>query len=69
VTGRRGRGRKVVAGSKRLRAGRAVVVTGRATRAGRRLLRRTLKRRKRIRLNVRVDLPGATVRRKVTLRP
>ena len=36
---------------------------------GRRLLRRALKRHKRVRLAVRVLLPGASVLRSVSLRP
>lgn len=65
-----GRGRiKAASGRRRLVAGRPVIVTARLTRAGRRLLRRALARRARLRLGVRVELPGATVRRIVTLRP
>jgi hypothetical protein len=68
VVARRSR-TSVVAGSKRLKAGRTVVVTARTGRKGRKLLRRALRRHKRVRLAVRVALPGATVRRTVTLRP
>ena len=68
VAARRSRS-KVAAGSRKLRAGRAATVTARVTRRGRRLLRRALKRHKRVRLAVHVVLPGAGIRRKVTLRP
>jgi hypothetical protein len=68
VAARRSRS-KVAAGSHRLRAGRTSTVIARVTRRGRRLLRRALKRHKRVRLAVHVLLPGASVRRKVTLRP
>ena len=68
VAAKRGRG-KVLSGSKRVRAGRSAVVTTRASRRGRRLLRRALRRRNRVRLVVRVNLPGASVRRKITLLP
>lgn len=60
---------RVAAGSRRLTAGRSVVVTARLGRKGRRLLRQALRRHKRVRLSVRVALPGATVRRSVLLRP
>jgi subtilisin family serine protease len=68
VGARRGRTR-VAAGSRALRAGRAVTVTARVTPKGRKLLLRALKRHKRVRLAVRVLLPGASVRRSVSLRP
>jgi subtilisin family serine protease len=68
VAARRGRS-KVAAGSHKLRAGRTATVVARVTRRGRRLLRRALKRHRRVRLAVHVVLPGASARRKVTLRP
>jgi subtilisin family serine protease len=68
VAARRSR-TSVAAGSRALRAGRAATVTARVTRKGRKLLRRALKHHKRVRLAVRVLLPGASVRRSVTLRP
>jgi subtilisin family serine protease len=60
---------KLFAGSRKLRAGRAATVVARATRTGRLQLRRALKRHRKVRLRVRVALPGAHVTRKVTLRP
>jgi hypothetical protein len=68
ATARRGRS-KVASGSHRLKAGRAATVIAKLTRRGKRLLRRALTRHKRVRLVVRVALPGASARRSVTLRP
>jgi subtilisin family serine protease len=68
VVARRGHLR-VAAGSRGLRAGRRATVAARLTRKGRKLLRRALRRHKRVRLAVRVVLPGASVRRSVSLRP
>jgi subtilisin family serine protease len=68
VTARRGRS-KVASGSHSLKAGRTATVTAKLTRSGRRLLRRALKRHQRVRLTLRVALPGASVRRSVVLKP
>ena len=63
-------GLTVARGSRRIRAGRSVVVRAAATRSGRRLLRRAQRRGKRLRLRVRVAVPGArTQSRVLMLRP
>jgi subtilisin family serine protease len=66
---RRGRVR-VARGSRRLAAGSSAIVVARATPAGRRLLRRRLRARRRLALRVAVTLPGAAPEAvRVTLRP
>ncbi len=68
--GARMRKRRVAAGSRRLRAGRTVVVTARLNRRGRKVARRALRARRRVRLQVRVSLPGAPLQtRRVLLLP
>ena len=64
------RRRRVAAGSKRLSAGRSVVVAARLNRRGRRVARRALRARRRVAVRLRVRLPGAPLqRRRVTLIP
>ena len=66
----RRRHRRVARGSRRLRAGRSVLVRARVTRRGRRMLLRALHRRKRLRLRLRVTLPGVSPQiRRLTLIP
>jgi len=61
---------RVAAGSHRLRAGKTAMVRARATRKGRRLLSRALRKRSRLQLRLRVTLPGAGAQvRRLTLRP
>jgi subtilisin family serine protease len=61
---------RIAAGSRRLRAGKTTTVRARLTRKGRRVLRRALSKRSRLRLRLRVTLPGAGAQvRRLTLRP
>jgi hypothetical protein len=59
----------VASGSRTLKAGHTTTVTAKLTRGGKRLLRQALRRHQRVRLAVRVALPGASARRSVTLKP
>jgi subtilisin family serine protease len=64
------RHRRLARGSRRLRAGRSVLVRARVNRRGRRVLLRALHRHKRLRLRLRITLPGvAPQRRRLTLVP
>jgi subtilisin family serine protease len=64
------RQRRLARGSKRLRAGRSVLVRARVNRRGRRVLLRALRRHKRLRLKLRVRLPGVSPQiRRITLIP
>lgn len=64
------RGRRIAAGSGRVRLGRRAVVTARLTPRGRLLLRLALRQRRTVVARVYVSLPGsAVVRRTVLLRP
>lgn len=64
------RGKRLGARSKRLRLGRSTLVVVRLNKRGRRLLKRSLRRHKRITLKVRVRLPGSgPITRRVRLRP
>ena len=75
VTGRcragaRRRGRRLAYGTRRIAAGQAVTFRARVNRRGRRVLRRALRNRRRVRVTVRIALPGgARQSRRVTLRP
>ncbi len=64
------KGRRVAAGSKALRAGRAAVAVARFNPRGRRMLRRAQRESRALRLRVRVTLPGANPKlRRIKLHP
>jgi subtilisin family serine protease len=64
------RRRRVAAGSRRARAGTTTTFYARPTRAGRRMLRRSLRRRRSVAVRLRVRMPGARAQAyRVRLRP